>query len=142
MSIDNGTGNTFTITQNANVANDNLIQFNKLYGHTMYFGQSGDLHIPYSPNGDGMIYRAQDNDFVIYTNSAQQTVFNNATITFNKPLKAPSTFDCIYTLITKLTCIVVLPAGFNDMFSFTISTTGTYSIDTRLTYEYVVGQAQ
>ena len=36
MSINNGTGNSFIITQSANGTNDNLIQFNKLYGHTMY----------------------------------------------------------------------------------------------------------
>ena len=80
MSINNGTGNSFIITQSANRTSDNLIQFNKLYGHTMFIGQSGDGHLPYSSNGDGMIYLAQDDDFVIYMNAVQQAVFNNTAV--------------------------------------------------------------
>ena len=38
------------------------------YTQTMYIGQSGDQHLPYSSNGDGTIYLAQDDDFVIHTN--------------------------------------------------------------------------
>ena len=48
----------------------------------MCIGQSGDEHLPTSSNGDGMIYLAQGGDFVLYTNAAQQAVFNNTAITF------------------------------------------------------------
>ena len=56
----------------------------------MYIGQSGDGDSPSSSNGDGIIYLAQDNVFVIYTNVTQLAVFNNTGITFNKPLTVPS----------------------------------------------------
>ena len=56
--INNGTGNSFIVHQNASGTYDNLVHFNKLYGHPMYIGQSGDGHIPTSFNGDGMVYLA------------------------------------------------------------------------------------
>ena len=43
----------------------------------MYIGPSGDGQLPYSSNGDGIIYFAQDDAFVIYTNSTRQAVYNN-----------------------------------------------------------------
>ena len=45
MSIDNSTGNSFTFTQNYNETNDTLVEFNKLYGHTMYIGQMGTFQL-------------------------------------------------------------------------------------------------
>ena len=42
--------------------------------------------MPYSSNGDGMIFLVQDDDFVIHTNATQQAVFNNTGVTFNKQL--------------------------------------------------------
>ena len=66
-------GNTFTITQY--MLMELMITFYNLtnYIHTpcTYIRQSGDGHLPSSSNGDGMIYLAQNNDFVIYTNLTQ-----------------------------------------------------------------------
>ena len=99
-----------------------------------------------------MLYLSQDNHFVIYTNSAQQAVFNNIAVTFNKQLTVPSIIlkplDASanenfigYTNTTKLTNSIALKAGYTLRMSFSTSVAGTYSFDAQLRLEWVVGTA-
>ena len=89
---------------------------------------------------------------VIYTNSAQQAVFSNTGVTFNKQLTVPSTIlkpsgapaneNFIgYTNTTKLTNSIALGAGYTLLMSFSTSVAGTYSFDVQLRLEWVVGTA-